>query len=201
MGSRTWSTRGLSHARAEKCALTLRSSGPPPDWPAKLLWSIIRFAGQSGSGPLSSNVRAHAGQWSERPKSLGTHHQPGVKLAVACSSTLCAALSRHRNRSLAGPSARRHKHRTDSRLRSLHQRPGTVSVLECVVCRLALELAPRGGRFQTAVLLLLSRRAILRVPVQQAASSFPRRGLAGRGTGTRCALRPPWHCPRSPLLR
>jgi hypothetical protein len=38
--------------------LTLPSSGPPPAWPATFLLSMFHFAGQAGSGPLMSNVRA-----------------------------------------------------------------------------------------------------------------------------------------------
>jgi hypothetical protein len=37
--------------------LTLPSSGPPPAWPASLLLSMFRCAGQAGGGPLMSNVR------------------------------------------------------------------------------------------------------------------------------------------------
>ena len=42
-----------------KCAPTLRSIGPPPAWPASQLRVSFRLAGQSGSGPLTSNVRPH----------------------------------------------------------------------------------------------------------------------------------------------
>jgi hypothetical protein len=38
---------------------TLPSSGPPPAWPAPLLLSMFRCAGQAGGGPLMSNVRTH----------------------------------------------------------------------------------------------------------------------------------------------
>ena len=48
-------------ARDEQCALTLRSSGPPPGWhlAREASWFIIRLAGQAPTrwGPLSSNVR------------------------------------------------------------------------------------------------------------------------------------------------
>jgi hypothetical protein len=42
-----------------RVGLTLPSSGPPPAWPASLLLSMFRCAGQAGGGPLMSNVRQH----------------------------------------------------------------------------------------------------------------------------------------------
>jgi hypothetical protein len=50
--------------RAQKCGLTLRSSGPPPAWQLarESVVLIIGLAGQAPTrwGPLSSNVRRHA---------------------------------------------------------------------------------------------------------------------------------------------
>jgi hypothetical protein len=74
-----------------KCGLTLPSSGPPPAWPAPLLLSMFRCAGQADGGPLMSNVRRHRihplalGRSAVAPPSYGLLRRP------VCPSRHCEA--------------------------------------------------------------------------------------------------------------
>jgi hypothetical protein len=80
-----------------RCGLTLPSSGRPPAWPASLLWSMFRCAGQAG-GRLSCQTLGITTQTNAAQPNLVPRSPPkeGAQGFARVSGRVCRLLRSHR---------------------------------------------------------------------------------------------------------